>query len=163
MKTQDFFEVLEAHKNKALLFEYAPKKLVGANYHITEVKHVGIDAVDCGAQMDSWNETVVQLWESPSELNKTEFMGVYKALGIFKKVGTMKPYDLHSEIKFEYGNSQFHTAQLFVNNFEIHGDRLIVKLAAEKTDCKAKSTCGLPEEVEIVDASACCSPESGCC
>lgn len=43
MKTQDLFNVLEQNKDKSLLFEYAPNLFVGANYHITEVKHVSID------------------------------------------------------------------------------------------------------------------------
>lgn len=169
MKTQELFNVLEQNQDKALLFEYAPNMLVGANYHITEVKHVTIDSVDCGANTDGWNETIVQLWESPSELGKTEYMSVYKALGILKKVGKMKAYDLEAEVKFEYSNARFHTAQLFVNDFEIRNKNLIVKLAVEKTDCKAKETCGISAPVSIeneavlVSDEPCCSPDGNCC
>jgi len=162
MKTQEFFKVLDEHKEKSLLFEYAPNLFVGANYHITEVKHITVDSVDCGAQTDAWKETIIQLWESPNELDKTEYMTVYKALDILKKVGTMKPYTLDSELKLEYSNATFHTAQLFVNDFEIQRDHLIVKLAIEKTDCKAKDLCGVPEK-EAEKVEACCSPSSGCC
>lgn len=169
MNTEELFKVLESNKDKSLLFEYAPNLLVGANYHITEVKHIKVDSVDCGAQTDAWNETVIQLWESPKELGKTEFMSVLKAQGILNKVGTMKAYDLQSEVKFEYSNATFHTAQLFVNDFEIRGNNLIVKLAVEKTDCKAKELCGVPETVaetagKVVEkVESCCSPSSGCC
>ncbi len=169
MKTQEFFNVLEENKDKSLLFEYAPNLLVGANYHITEVKHIVVDSVDCGAQTDSWKETIIQLWESPLELRKTEYMSVFKASAILKKVGEMKPYDLDSEVKFEYSNSNFHTAQLFVNDFEIQDQNLILKLVIEKTDCKAKALCGVPEKVvniaeDIVEkVESCCSPSSGCC
>jgi len=162
MKTQEFFKVLDEHKEKSLLFEYAPNLFVGANYHITEVKHITVDSVDCGAQTDAWKETIIQLWESPNELDKTEYMTVYKALDILKKVGTMKPYTLDSELKLEYSNATFHTAQLFVNDFEIQRDHLIVKLVIEKTDCKAKDLCGVPEK-EVEKVEACCSPSSGCC
>ena len=169
MKTQEFFNVLDENKNKALLFEYKPNELVAANYHITEVKHIKVDSVDCGAQTDSWNETIIQLWESPLEKGKTEYMSVYKASAILKKVGTKKAYDLDSEVKFEYSNANFHTAQLFVNDFEIQGDNLILKLAIEKTDCKAKELCGVPEKVvELAEGvvekvESCCSPSTGCC
>lgn len=169
MKTQEFFKLLEDNKDKSLLFEYKPNALVGANYHITEVKHIVVDSVDCGAQTDSWNETVIQLWESPLEKGKTEYMSAYKASAILRKVGTMKPYDLGSEVKFEYSNTNFHTAQLFVNDFEIKEGNLILKLAIEKTDCKAKELCGVPEKiVEVAESvvekvEACCSPSSGCC
>lgn len=163
MKTREFLSLLDAHKDTSLLFEYSPNQLVGANYHITEVKHIKIDSVDCGARSDSWNETIVQLWESPSELGKTEFMSSYKALGILKKVGTIKAYDLDSEVKFEYGNALFHTAQLFVNDFEIQNNQLRIKLAVEKTDCKAKEECGVPEPAMANETQSSCAPGSGCC
>ncbi|RKE98632.1 DUF6428 family protein [Ichthyenterobacterium magnum] len=165
MNTQELFNVLEQNQDKSLLFEYAPNLLVGANYHITEVKHISIDSVDCGSQTDAWKETIIQLWESPSELGKTEFMSVYKALAILKKVGTIKPYTLDSEVKFEYSNATFHTAQQFVNDYEIKGNNLIIKLAIEKTACKAKETCGVSEELETVSSSEepCCSPNGNCC
>ena len=169
MKTQEFFEILDHNKDKALLFEYKPNQLVAANYHITEVKHMTVDSVDCGAQRDTWNETIIQLWESPLEKGKTEYMSVEKASAILEKVGTMKAYDLASEVKFEYSNENFHTAQLFVNDFDIQGENLIFKLAIEKTDCKAKELCGVPENIvelaeSVVDkAASCCSPSSGCC
>ena len=90
-------------------------QFVGANYHITEVKHVTIDSVDCGSKTDFWKETIIQLWESPQEIGKTQYMSVYKALSILRKVGKMKAFDLNAEVKFEYSNSAFNTAQLFVS------------------------------------------------
>jgi hypothetical protein len=162
MTTQEFLTVLAEHQNKSLLFEYAPNLLVGANYHITEVKHLTIDSVDCGAQTDAWKETIIQLWESPNELGKTEYMTAYKALAILKKVGTMKSYILDSEVKFEYSNANFHTAQLFVNDYEIRNNNLLIKLAVQKTDCKAKELCGVPE-IETAATQSSCTPGSGCC
>ena len=165
MKTQELFTVLEQNQDKSLLFEYEPNKLVGANYHITEVKHLTIDSVDCGSQTDAWKETIIQLWESPLEIGKTEFMTVYKALGILNKVGKMKPYDMDAEVKFEYSNKTFHTAQLFVNDFELRDTNLIVRLAIAKTDCKAKDVCGIVENVKavLVSDEPCCSPDGNCC
>jgi len=161
MKTKEFLNTLQDNPNKSLLFEYAPNQLVAANYHITEVKHITIESVDCGAQTDSWKETIIQLWESPSELGKTEFMSVYKALGILNKVGKMKTYVADAEVKIEYGNATFHATQLFVDAFEVRGANLIVKLSITKTDCKAKELCGLSEELTKDQSS--CSPNSGCC
>ncbi|MGV6830412.1 MAG: DUF6428 family protein [bacterium] len=169
MNTETLFEVLKQHQSKSLLFEYKPGELVGANYHITEVKHIKVDSVDCGAQTDQWNETIIQLWESPTEIGKTQFMSAYKALSILNKVGKMRPYDLNAEVKFEYSNKDFHTAQLFVDDFELTENQLTFKLAIEKTDCKAKGICGVPEvvvetaEKVMQAASSCCDPKSGCC
>ena len=163
MKTEQFLTLLSEHPNKNLLFEYAPNQLVGANYHITEVKHLAIDSVDCGTQTDSWKETIVQLWESPSELSETVYMTAFKALGILNKVGQIKPYDLDAEIKFEYSNATFHTAQLFVEDVVIQGNQLLLRLAIEKTDCKAKELCGLPSDTAPISAKEpCCSPDGNC-
>ncbi|WP_299223038.1 DUF6428 family protein [uncultured Psychroserpens sp.] len=162
METKRLFKLLQEHQDKSLLFEYQSGIFVNANYHITEVKHIKVDAVDCGSQTDHWNETVIQLWESPQELDKTDYMSVYKALSILNKVGKMKPYDLNSEVKFEYSNATFHTAQLFVNDYMIQSNNLILKLAIEKTDCKAKSICGV-SEVEDPKEEPCCSPTGNCC
>ena len=165
MNTNQFLSLLEQHSEKHLLFEYTPTQFVGANYHITEVKHIQVDSVDCGAQTDAWRETIIQLWESPEEIGKKEYMSASKALGILKKVGEMKPYTLDAEVKFEYSNASFHTANLFVNDFTIQNQNLIIKLAVEATDCKAKSLCGVVDQIKDVVTSEepCCSPGGNCC
>ncbi len=164
MKTSEFLSVLKQHQDKSLLFEYAPSKFVGANYHITEVKNIIIDSVDCGAGTDFWKETIVQLWESPKEKGKRDFMSVYKALAILNKVDRIKPMVQDAEIKFEYSNEDFHTAQLFVDDYALDHDSLVIKLSVQKTDCKAKETCVVGPKAKIKEeASACCTPESGCC
>lgn len=161
MNTQQFLELLAENQDKSLLFEYTPGKFVGANYHITEVKNISIDSVNCGGGTEDWNETIIQLWESPTEKDKKDFMSTYKALSILKKVGRIKPYVLDAEVKFEYSNPAFHTAQLFVSDYELVDKKLIVKLAVEKTDCKAKDICGVPETIEVTQEA--CAPGSGCC
>lgn len=161
MKTRELLSLLQENPNKNLLFEYKPGELVAANYHITEVKNVTIDAIDCGANPDFWKETVIQLWESPKEKGKRKYMSAYKALSILKKVDKIKPMERDVEVKFEYSNASFHTAQLFVNDYQVTHDDLIFKLGVEQTDCKAKETCGIPETVTQTVSE--CAPGSGCC
>lgn len=165
MKTNELFELLNEHKNKSLLFEYALNQFVSPNYHITEVKHINIDSVDCAANKDSWNETIIQLWESPIKESQESYMSSFKALSILKKVGTLRPYNMEAEVKFEYSNNNFHTAQLFVNAFKIENNQLIIILGIEQTDCKAKETCGIPEtkNIMVTAEEPCCSPSGNCC
>lgn len=162
MTTQDFLTLLAEHQDKSLLFEYSPNKLVGANYHITEVKHTTIDSVDCGAQTDAWKETIIQLWESPADILNTKYMTAFKALDILKKVGALKPYTLDAVVKFEYSNANFNTAQLFVNDYITEGNNLTIKLSIEKTACKALDICGIVDAIEEKIESS-CIPNSGCC
>ncbi|MFX0555668.1 DUF6428 family protein [Maribacter sp. CXY002] len=161
MKTNEFLSILKENPNKNLLFEYKPGALVGANYHITEVKNITIDAVDCGAGTDFWKETIIQLWESPTEKDKRTYMSAYKALSILNKVDKIKPMDKDVEVKFEYSNAHFHTAQLYVHAHQITGENLVFHLGVEQTDCKAKDTCGVEEPAKATAEA--CAPGSGCC
>ena len=163
MKTKEFLSLLEENPNKQLRFEYAPGKFVGHNYHITEIKNITIDSVDCGAGVDFWKETVIQLWESPDENDTLEYMTSLKALGILNKVDEIKPMEKEVEVKFEYSNERFHTAQLFVNDFSLDTDKLIMKLGVKQTDCKARETCGAPVQNVVQKEGATCAPGSGCC
>lgn len=162
MKTNEFLSLLEQNPNKELLFEYAPNKMVAANYHITEIKNIAVDSVDCGAGTDFWKETIIQLWESPEEVGKRDFMLAQKALEILNRVDRIKPMEREVEVKFEYSNALFHTAQLYVNAFTVTEKQLVMHLGVNQTDCKAKETCGVPAAYETVTENA-CSPGSGCC
>ncbi|GGD47799.1 DUF6428 family protein [Muriicola marianensis] len=162
MKTSDFLQLLKEQSSKELIFEYAPGQKVGANYHITEVKNVIIESVDCGGRMDSWRETVIQLWESPAEINKTSYMSSFKAKSILDRVHSLKPMDQDAVLRFEYGNPSFHTAQLYANDIRVGSRDITIVLDSSPTRCKAEDICGVgavPEPVE----SGCCEPGSGCC
>ncbi|MCX2718846.1 DUF6428 family protein [Lentiprolixibacter aurantiacus] len=162
MKTREFIELLEQNPGKSLLFEYRHGETVAPNYHITEIKNVSVDTVDCGAGTDFWKETVIQLWESPVEKESRSYMSAFKAMSIINRVDKIKPLQQDAILKFEYGNANFHTAQLPVMGVDIETQQLRVKLAPDITDCKAKSECGIPEEVLSTPATK-CAPGSGCC
>ena len=163
MKTQEFLNVLNENKSKALLFEYQENQFVDTNYHITEVKNTVIHSVDCGGNADQWNETIIQLWESPKEKGKIGYLKVQKAAEIFDRVHAIHPLDKDAIVKFEYSNEHFHKAQLEVERIEATKSKLIVQLFVSQTDCKAKDTCGVPETALVSEEQNACAPGSGCC
>lgn len=163
MKIQTFLNTLKRNLNKELLFEYAPDTFVNANYHITEIKNTTIESVDCGGKTNLWKETIVQLWESPLEVGKRTFMTASKAIEIFERVNTIKPLQLNTEIKIEYGNKLFHTANLLIHTMVENDKSIIVKLHEDSTQCKASIACCTAEK-EVIESEACCSPsKSNCC
>ena len=180
MKVIDFITVLEENKNKELLFSYAQDKLVGANYHLTEVKNVQFDTTDCGGKTNFWEETHLQLWESPSELGKREYMTTDKILSILKRVEAIKPLKSSTDVKFEYGNQEFTTSVMPINDIEFRESNVLVSLFSETTQCKANDVCGISgveidtespifdqrkpkaKLSELQEASS-CNPNSGCC
>ncbi len=155
MKTHTFLKTLKENLDKDLIFEYKSGLFVGANYHITEIKNVSIDSVDCGGKSDSWQETIVQLWESPTEINKRIYMKTVKAIEIFDRVDSIRPLLLEKEIKIEYGNATFHTSNLVVHEIEINADTIIVKLHSDTTQCKAINPLGKVKK-ELKSITKCC-------
>lgn len=160
MDTKEFLTLLKAHQSKSLVFEYMPGHHFGANYHITEVKNITVDSVDCGTGTNHWKETVIQLWESPKEKDKIKHMTAYKALGVLTKVNRMRGMIQDAEVKFEYGNPDFHTAQFHVTGFSLSSTNLVMKLSVQKTDCKTKEPCGAANATRTATD---CAPGSGCC
>ncbi|MGI9531916.1 DUF6428 family protein [Lutimonas sp.] len=158
MKVNEFMKVLEQNKNKELVFSYAQDKLVGANYHLTEVKNVQFDTTDCGGKTNFWEETHFQLWESPSELGKRTYMTTDKILSIIKRVDGIKPVKVDTELKMEYGNDSFATSVMPVEHITLQESRVLVSLFAEATRCKANDACGIPE-----GAGAAQKEEATCC
>jgi len=161
MKVKEFISILEKNKSRALLFEYAENKFADTNYHLTEVKNVSFETVDCGANTNNWKETHIQIWESPSEVGKEYYLTVDKALAILKRVDGIKPLWLETEAMIEFGNASFHTSVLSIEKITNSSDNLIVKLFTNETGCKAEEECGVLVK-ETSAEEACCSG-SGCC
>lgn len=150
-----------------LQFEFAENERVHPSFHITEIKQANITSVDCGGKMNAWTEIIVQLWE-PNTQDSLRSMKVEKAMSIIELVEKTLPLNPNSPVKIEFGNDTFDTRQMHPQDFEINGDEIIVKLQADKTQCKAidrGDTCGTPKQkVKLSEIqNSCCSPESSCC
>lgn len=167
MNWNEFKTQLAQYPEHHLQFEFAENQKVHPSFHITEIKQAQITAVDCGGKMNAWTEIIVQLWE-PNILDSARSMKVSKALSIINLVEKTLPLNPNVIVKVEFGNSQFETRQMLPQDFEIKEDEIIVKLQADKTQCKAidrGETCGTPKEkVKLSDIQkSCCTPKSGCC
>ena len=153
MKTNELLSKLKENIGKSLLFEYAKNKFAGKNYHLTEVKNVHFSTVDCGGNPNEWKEMHIQLWESPKELDKTDYLKVDKAISILERVDTINPLWLETEVKVEFGNDTFHTSILEITEFVENKNQLIVKLFVVKTACKAPSNTTFKNKTNVAD---CC-------
>ncbi len=103
MDTQTFLDELQNYdKGRALVFNLGTR-IVAPGYHITEVKAVTVQSMDCGGRANAWNETVVQLW-SPGARPDEGYMTVGKFLGIYGSVASSMPIDGEAVLRFEYGD-----------------------------------------------------------
>jgi len=160
MKVVKFIEVLNVNKGKALKFLYKQNAYVEPNYHLTEVKNVLFDTTDCGGKRNTWEETHFQLWENPEEAGKLDFMTTDKILSILDKVDGLNPIKGLTELKFEYGNAEFNTGVMPVEDIEVLQHEVIVKLFEEAARCKANDVCGIAQEEEKKEA--CCTTDACC-
>ena len=153
MTTNEFVNILESNANLPLLFEYKTGAFTRMDYHITEIKNVTFDTVDCGGVRNKWQEVHIQLWENQLP-EPNHRVNTTKALDIFNVVEKVRATYGDVSIKFEYGNKDFHTAVLPVGNVAIHDNQIIVQLGVDQTSCKAQDRANTPEE----KAAACCAP-----
>ncbi|MFY0654116.1 MAG: hypothetical protein JXQ96_18910 [Cyclobacteriaceae bacterium] len=135
MTTQEFTDLLEKNPSIRLQFEVEDGKFIEPTYHITEIKNVSIDSVDCGGNPDAYNQTIVQLWVNPHEFLRKPW-STDKALSIFNKVESTTLSDPDAEIFFEYGDENIRTSQFSVENINIDGNTLNVQLFTKPTACK---------------------------
>lgn len=159
MKTNELIELLEKNSSKQLIFEYLSGAFTESDYHITEVKNISIEAINCGGGVETWNETVIQLWENPYSTEIGTTMKTDKALQILELVQRQRPLNVEAEVRFEYGNKRFHTCIQSVKEIAQNSRALIVSLGEVKADCKDKEACG----IEIPVSESKCAPGSGCC
>ncbi len=167
MKWQEFKSQLEENPNLHLQFQYSGNDWVRPSYHITEIKQANISSVDCGGNLDVWNEIILQVLE-PKENDAENSMEVSKALKIVDLVENKLSLHPNAFVKIEFGNSNFGVRQMSPNKLETSGTNLIVDLEPETTQCKASDkggSCGtkksnvptLTEISQTPQKASCCS------
>jgi hypothetical protein len=110
---------------------------IHGGYHLTELKAASFDTVDCGAQKNRWNETIVQLWV-PEEEESDEFMSAKKFLAIYDKVAGLITVEPSAEIRFEYGDENFPPSNYHVGNITETAVEIRVQLRLPEATCKAR-------------------------
>ena len=137
MTTHDFIGRLREAPAKRLVFTNSDGATIHGCYHLTELKAASFDTVDCGAQKNRWNETIVQLWVPEDEENG-EFMIPQKFLVIYDKVARLIPLNATAEIRFEYGDGNFPPSNYHVEKISENPTELLVQLRLPQATCKAR-------------------------
>ncbi|UQN05643.1 DUF6428 family protein [Deinococcus sp. QL22] len=154
-----FLSDLRGTDQRPLEFHLHGVVLVPAGYHVTEVKAVTIEAMDCGGKAATWRETVIQVMDGSAEEARAGFMTNRKFLAIYERAAKQLSIRGAAEVRFEYGNSHTPALQYHVTHAEVQPGRILVHLQMPGVQCKAGEACGLP----VATAEAGCAPKSGCC
>ena len=151
-------DALAGHAQKALVFVYDGREVL-PGYHVTEIKSGRFDALDCGANPESWRETFIQLWDVPAEAGRS-FMPVWKFLAIMKKFAAEVPFDAGSKLTFEVSDPSSAMRLFGVDSVEIAGESVRVSLKRRPASCKPRD-----RWLEQAPKASCCAPKqaSACC
>jgi Family of unknown function (DUF6428) len=166
VETHILIEGLRAQAQLPLEFWLNGEVLVGPGYHVTEVKAVSIEAMDCGGKAATWRETVIQLMDGSAAEVKAGFMRSGKFLSIYDQVTRKIPVRAEAEVRFEYGNTAVPAMQYHVTGMDVQPERLIVHLRTPGVQCKAGEACGVSADTSSADQGCGCAPTSdasACC
>ena len=126
--TDALIESLRAPSPRPLEFQLYGERLVGTGYHVTEVKAVTTESMDCGGKANAWRETVVQLMDGSAEEAGRGDMTTRKFLSIYDQVTQSIPVRGDAELRFEYGNATSPAMHYHVSHLEVQPERVIVHL-----------------------------------
>jgi len=176
MKTSLFISTLREHATLPLVFR-AGRAAISSHYHLTEVKRVAYETMDCGAQTHRWSETQFELWVPPlvGALPGRDHMPAGKFLAILDRVEKELPLDGDTPARVFVALGDAPAALFDVAGMEAAEGRLYVELTPDRTRCKAaerrvaaltSGCCGTEGENE--GSGACCTsaPEksaAACC
>jgi hypothetical protein len=127
---------LEAHRGQRLLFSYGGRD-ISPGYHVTEVKTGAFQALDCGANFESWHETFIQLWDVPPEDDRG-IMPVAKFLAIVGKVAQAVAFDPAARLTFEVSDGSNAMALYRASAVDGTGDVVRVALTQRPASCKPR-------------------------
>lgn len=157
MKVNKFLQILSENTSKAVLFEYQQDDFVPRGYHLTEVKKVFTDGMDCGGNGFEEKHTSIQLW-SPQINKDNTYMTADKMLKIIKQVDKIKPLWQETDVYFEYGNKRVPTSSFSIQNHIIEEDQIIFRMYVQATACRPLQLKQLKSK-----ASNCCNTSATCC
>ena len=150
----ELLAVLESAANLPLVFSYDGHD-VKPGYHVTEVKAGRFEALDCGANPESWTEIFIQLWDVNEDRSH---MPAGKFVKIIDKVIEHVALERAAKLTFEVSDGerpmQLHRAALP----RIEDGQLRVALSARPASCKPRDR--WLEEQKSCSASAGAQP---CC
>lgn len=171
MTTASFLAVLRQHPGLPLVFG-AGAETLPPGYHLTEVKRVAYETMDCGAAAHRWRETQFELWVpagEPADPARAP-MGAGKFLRIVDRVAAALPLAGEAEARVLAAIGGGAAVLHDIVGATAAGGRLRVELRPERTRCKAaerraaaataaepKAGCGCGSPGAAAGAAVCCA------
>jgi hypothetical protein len=140
-------------------FQLPNGELVASHFHVTEIGKINKHFIDCGGTVRKEDVISFQLWEANDYNHRLHPEKLSHIIGLSEKI--LELPDLEIEVEYQ-GDT--------IGKYGLDFDGTHFLLTTKKTDCLAKSACGIPvEKAKVVlselteKATSCCTPDSGCC
>lgn len=157
MNTSEFLDALRARPELPLAFS-TENGTVPAAYHLTEVKRVSHDSVDCGSTAHRWTENHFELWAPRAAEGDQPPMRAGKFLSIVEKVRRTLSLDDRAEARV-FGRVAGGADQLHgITSVESGGRSIIVHLEPVSAQCKARDR---SEVAQDETRTGCCTMAAG--
>lgn len=148
---------LATHEDKPLLIDYAGRRSQ-PGYHVTEVKAGSYVTLDCGANPDAWDETVLQVEDIPAR-DGDHAMTVRKFKAILAQVDKKVGLNGDARLTIEIGRPEEAMRVFDVGGVSVENDGVVLQLSPRAAICKPRHRAAQSA------VSSCCSPAAptGCC
>ncbi len=127
---------LEPHDEKALVIQYGGRQ-VQAGYHVTEVKAGSFVTLDCGANADAWQETILQV-EDIAPADGATYLSVGKFRSILTQVDRKIRLNGDARLTFEIGVPDVPMQVFDVARLSVDGDTATLELDPRPAICKPR-------------------------
>lgn len=135
-------KIIETNLNKKMNFVFKNSgNKIPENFHVTEIGRLNKLFVDCGGQAREFFKCVVQIWvanDLDHRISTTKFNSILNLAGqnLFSNF-----QNLDVNIEFQQESLSYFS----LVDFYVDDDSVTFYLDTIKTDCLAKSKCGLNE------------------
>lgn len=136
MKTSSFLTVLRANAPLPLVFR-AGAETASPGYHLTEVKRVGYETMDCGAMTHRWSESQFEIWVPSAQESGRGHMAAGKFLKIVDRVESELPLDGEATARILASFKGQPAALYDIERVVERDGQLWAELTADRTRCKA--------------------------
>lgn len=149
---------LDGHGEKLLHIEYGGRT-AQTGYHVTEVKAGSFVTLDCGANADAWQETILQV-EDILARDGDRQMTVRKFVSILARVDKKVRLNADARLTFEIGPPNAPMQVFDVALVAVTDDAATLRLGARPAICKPRH-----RAAQEAAGASCCSPNtsSSCC
>lgn len=138
MNTSSFLSTLRENAEAPLVFR-AGSEIVHPGYHLTEVKRVAYETMDCGGMMHRWAETHFEIWVPAVAQRETGrgHMAAAKFLKIIDRVEAELPLNGNTTARIHASFDGKPAALYDIESVKAHDGTLWIELRADRTRCKA--------------------------